>query len=125
MRLDRRLGRVVSVEHVEGRRLEEGSRLHHLRLRQGRRRIRLRLLPNRLRRLCEQLALQLAASVAHDLRNPLTIVKGTAESLCRRPRTAEEVAAHTDVIRRNIEKADETIESLIDLAKPKQVELQS
>jgi signal transduction histidine kinase len=66
---------------------------------------------------------ELAASVAHDLRNPLTIVKGTAESLCRRPRTAEEVAAHTDVIRRNIEKADETIESLIDLAKPKQVEL--
>jgi len=66
---------------------------------------------------------ELAASVAHDLRNPLTVVKGTAESLCRRPRTAEEVSAHTDVIRRNIDKADETIESLIDLAKPKPISL--
>ena len=65
---------------------------------------------------------ELAASIAHDLRNPLTIVKGTAESLCRRPRTAEEVAEHTDVIRRNIDKADETIAHLIDLAKPKQNE---
>jgi signal transduction histidine kinase len=65
---------------------------------------------------------ELAASIAHDLRNPLTIVKGTAESLCRRPRTAKEVAEHTDVIRRNIDKADETIAHLINLAKPKQSE---
>lgn len=64
---------------------------------------------------------ELAASIAHDLRNPLTVVKGTAESLCRRPRTPEEVAAHTDVIRRNIDKADATIQSLIDLAKPKRL----
>ncbi len=67
---------------------------------------------------------ELAASIAHDLRNPLTIVKGTAESLCRKPRTAAEVAEHTDVIRRNIEKADETIESLIDLARPTRTETQ-
>ena len=65
---------------------------------------------------------ELAASIAHDLRNPLTIVKGTAESLCRKPRTPDEVAQHTDVIRRNIDKADETIASLIDLAKPKRNE---
>jgi signal transduction histidine kinase len=64
---------------------------------------------------------ELAASIAHDLRNPLTVVRGTAESLCRRPRTPEEVAAHTDVIRRNIDKADATIQSLIDLAKPKRL----
>ena len=61
---------------------------------------------------------ELAASIAHDLRNPLTIVKGTAESLCRKPRTPQEVREHTEVIRRNIDKADETIESLIDLARP-------
>ena len=65
---------------------------------------------------------ELAASIAHDLRNPLTIVKGTAESLCRKERSRQEIAAHTDVIRRNIDKADETIESLIDLARPKQIE---
>ena len=62
---------------------------------------------------------ELAASIAHDLRNPLTIVKGTAESLCRKPRSREEIAEHTDVIRRNIDKADHTIRSLIDLGKPR------
>ncbi len=67
---------------------------------------------------------ELAASIAHDLRNPLTIVKGTAEALCRKPRTQEDLAEHTDVIRRNIEKADETIESLIDLARPAATDLQ-
>jgi signal transduction histidine kinase len=62
---------------------------------------------------------ELAATIAHDLRNPLTIVKGTAESLCRRPRTSAEVAEHTAVIQRNVEKADRTIEALIGLAKPR------
>ncbi|MFY9342610.1 MAG: ATP-binding protein [Planctomycetota bacterium] len=65
---------------------------------------------------------ELAASIAHDLRNPLTIVKGTAESLCRRPRTSHEVAEHTAVIRRNIDKADRTIEALIGLARPRQTD---
>jgi signal transduction histidine kinase len=62
---------------------------------------------------------ELAATIAHDLRNPLAIVKGTAESLCRRPRSAVEVKEHTDVIRRNIEKADLTISALIDLGRPR------
>lgn len=61
---------------------------------------------------------ELAASIAHDLRNPLTIVKGTAESLCRRPRTMHELAEHTAVIQRNVDKADRTIAALIDLARP-------
>lgn len=62
---------------------------------------------------------ELAASIAHDLRNPLTIVKGTAESLCRRARTSQEIAEHTAVIQRNIDKADRTIAALIDLARPR------
>lgn len=61
---------------------------------------------------------ELAASIAHDLRNPLTVVKGTAESLCRRPRTQAEIVEHTAIISRNIEKADRTIDALIDLARP-------
>lgn len=65
---------------------------------------------------------ELAATIAHDLRNPLTIVKGTAESLCRRSRSAEEIAEHTAVIRRNIDKADRTIAALIGLARPRPVE---
>ncbi len=62
---------------------------------------------------------ELAASIAHDLRNPLTIVKGTAESLCRRDRTRREIAEHTAVIQRNIDKADRTLEALIGLARPR------
>jgi signal transduction histidine kinase len=62
---------------------------------------------------------ELAATIAHDLRNPLAIVKGTAESLCRRPRTPTEVEEHTQVIRRSIDKADKTIAALIDLGKPR------
>lgn len=62
---------------------------------------------------------ELAATIAHDLRNPLAIVKGTAESLCRKSRTPAEIEAHTDVIRRNIEKADRTIAALIDLGRPR------
>lgn len=65
---------------------------------------------------------ELAATIAHDLRNPLTIVQGTAESLCRRPRSQQEIAEHTAVIRRNIDKADRTIQALIDLAKPRRQE---
>lgn len=68
---------------------------------------------------------ELAASIAHDLRNPLAIVKGTAESLCRKPRTSEEIVEHTDVIRRNVERADRTIASLIDLGRPRTSEATS
>jgi signal transduction histidine kinase len=46
-------------------------------------------------------------------------VQGTAESLCRRPRSQQEIAEHTAIIRRNIDKADRTIQALIDLAKPR------
>ncbi len=62
---------------------------------------------------------ELAATVAHDLRNPLTIVKGTAESLCRKQRTSAEIAEHTQIIQRNIDKADRTIDALIALARPR------
>ena len=61
---------------------------------------------------------ELAASIAHDLRNPLTVVKGTAESLCRRERSPQEVQEHTDVIRRNVDDADRILARLIDLARP-------
>lgn len=62
---------------------------------------------------------ELAAGVAHDLRNPLTIVKGAADALARKARTPEQVAEHADIIRRGVERADKTIQGLIDLGRPR------
>lgn len=63
---------------------------------------------------------ELAAGVAHDLRNPLAIIRGTAESLARKPRSPEEQQEHIEVIRRSIDKADRTIQALIGLGRPHQ-----
>ncbi len=62
---------------------------------------------------------ELAAGVAHDLRNPLTIAKGAAEALARKVRTHEQVREHADIICRGVERADKTIQALIDLGRPK------
>jgi len=62
---------------------------------------------------------ELAAGVAHDLRNPLTIVKATAEALVRKDRSHETIAEHVRVINRNIEKAERTIAALLNLGKPR------
>ncbi|MBK8097842.1 MAG: hypothetical protein IPK26_12085 [Planctomycetes bacterium] len=61
---------------------------------------------------------ELAAGVAHDLRNPLAIIRGTADSLGRRARSADEVKEHIEVLRRSIDRADKTITALIDLGRP-------
>ncbi|MGE3173636.1 MAG: sensor histidine kinase [Planctomycetota bacterium] len=62
---------------------------------------------------------ELAAGIAHDLRNPLTIMKGAADALVRRARTPESTAEHAEIIRRGVEKADRTIQALIDLGRPR------
>ena len=66
---------------------------------------------------------ELAAGVAHDLRNPLTIVKATAESMARKERTHAEVDEHVQIITRNIEKAERTIAALLNLGKPRELAL--
>ena len=62
---------------------------------------------------------ELAAGIAHDLRNPLAIVKAAAESLAARARTPEDLAEHSRVISRNIDKAERTIAGLLELGKPR------
>ena len=68
---------------------------------------------------------ELAAGVAHDLRNPLAIVKAAAQALGDRPRMADELRQHGEVIRRNVERAERTITSLLELARPRAPELRS
>jgi signal transduction histidine kinase len=62
---------------------------------------------------------ELAAGIAHDLRNPLAIIKGAAESLQRRARTPAATIEHAEIIRRGVDKADRTIQALIDLGRPR------
>ncbi|MSR39867.1 MAG: hypothetical protein EXS02_13640 [Planctomycetes bacterium] len=66
---------------------------------------------------------ELAASVAHDLRNPLAIVKGAAQSLLRKTRSKESVSEHAEVISRGVDKADHAIQALIDLGRPHEMQL--
>lgn len=62
---------------------------------------------------------ELAAGIAHDLRNPLTIVKGAAEALLRRARTPEATVEHAEIISRGVDKADRAIQALIELGRPR------
>ncbi len=66
---------------------------------------------------------ELAAGIAHDLRNPLAIVSGAAQALRARTRDPEAVAEHVDVILRNVDKAERTIRTLLDLGKPGRVQI--
>jgi signal transduction histidine kinase len=67
---------------------------------------------------------ELAAGIAHDLRNPLAIVRAAAASLASRPRTPADLDEHTAVIVRNVDKAERTIAALLDLGKPRSLTLQ-
>ena len=62
---------------------------------------------------------ELAAGVAHDLRNPLTIIRGAADAMTRRERSPESLRQHAAIIQRGVEKADRTIQALLDLGRGK------
>lgn len=61
---------------------------------------------------------ELAAGVAHDLRNPLAIIKGAADAMPRGDRNAKDLAKHSEVICRNVDRAERTISALLDLGRP-------
>jgi len=68
---------------------------------------------------------ELAAGVAHDLRNPLAIIKGTADSMARAQRAPQDLDKHVEVICRNIDRAERTIAGLLDLGRPRHMSLSS
>jgi signal transduction histidine kinase len=61
---------------------------------------------------------QLAASVAHEVRNPLTSVKLLVEAALRAPRRRALTEADLDVIHGEVVRLEQTVQSFLDFARP-------
>jgi signal transduction histidine kinase len=61
---------------------------------------------------------QLAAGVAHGLRNPLTAVKLLVQTLSSREALSEQTREYLQVIQDEVHRMERTIQSLLDFAKP-------
>ncbi|MBE7448411.1 MAG: PAS domain-containing protein [Kofleriaceae bacterium] len=80
----------------------------------------LRTLEETMRR-AERLATvgQLAAGIAHELRNPLASISGSVELLARTPAVADDDRALMAIVVREIERLDQLIRDLLEYASPR------
>jgi two-component system nitrogen regulation sensor histidine kinase GlnL len=65
----------------------------------------------------------LAAGLAHEIRNPLGGIKGAAQLLRRAIEDDSPLRAYTDIIIRESDRLNQLIEQLLDLSRPKQLNL--
>jgi len=65
---------------------------------------------------------ELAAGVAHDLRNPLAIIRSAAQACRDQNGLPDTVKDSLGVIQRSVDKADRTIRALLELGKPSEFE---
>ena len=63
----------------------------------------------------------MAAGVAHEIRNPLGGIRGASQLLARE--SDEETKEFLDVIVREVDRLDHTVEQLLDLARPMEAEM--
>jgi PAS domain S-box-containing protein len=66
---------------------------------------------------------ELAAGIAHEIRNPLANISATAQYCLGKYELAKPLRRHLDVIVRNSENANRIIKDLLDFAKPHRVSL--
>lgn len=60
---------------------------------------------------------EMAAIVAHEIRNPLTAVKGFAQRIKRKAPDNERVAQYADIIREEVDRLDAVITDVLDFAR--------
>jgi two-component system nitrogen regulation sensor histidine kinase GlnL len=65
----------------------------------------------------------LGAGLAHEIRNPLGGIKGAAQLLRRSAERNPSVREFTDIMIREVDRVDQLIEQLLDLARPAQLHL--
>ena len=65
---------------------------------------------------------QLAAGVAHEIKNPLASIKGAVEILVDESTPAEDKSEFKDIVVKEIKRVDGTIGEFLDFARPKEIE---
>ncbi|HHW91667.1 MAG TPA: GAF domain-containing protein [Firmicutes bacterium] len=68
---------------------------------------------------------ELAAGIAHEMRNPLTTIKGFTQLIRQKNYSAEELAGYTDLMLSEMERMGEIIRSLLLLADTTRVQVES
>ena len=66
----------------------------------------------------------IARSIAHEVRNPLTNIGLSLEQLRSEPADSDDAAIYYDIIKRNVERINELITAMLSSSKPSQLNLQ-
>jgi hypothetical protein len=67
---------------------------------------------------------EMAAIVAHEIRNPLSTIGGFARLLQRHPSDAERVKRNSRIIREEVERLERILEDLLELSRPEELKIE-
>lgn len=67
---------------------------------------------------------EMAARVSHEIRNPLATIGGFARSIAKKPGNAEDVERKSSIIVDEVERLEELLNDLLEMAKPRTLDLQ-
>lgn len=67
---------------------------------------------------------EMAARVSHEIRNPLATVGGFARSIAKKPDDADEVRRKSAIIVDEVERLEDLLNDLLEMAKPRTLDLQ-
>ena len=67
---------------------------------------------------------EMSARVSHEIRNPLATIGGFARAILRHPEQQENARRKTEVIVEEVERLEELLNDLLDMARPRELDLQ-